>query len=76
MASLVQMKQSNKSRSVWNDKIINLHLGSGLRGVDLEPSSMKGSDKINMLKQGRNTLKKASHIPQPRLTYGSQHLER
>ena len=76
MASLVQMKQSNKSRSVWNDKIINLHLGSGLRGVDLVPSPMKGSDKINMLKQGRNTLKKASHIPQPRLTYGSQHLEK
>ena len=28
-----------------------------------------------MWKQGRNTLKKASHIVQPALTYGSQHLQ-
>ena len=132
MAFLVQMKQSNKSRSVRNDERINLHLGSGagssvsipsleqgissiywfyppkesarkrtknremisnslqiillclslrtqnpgLREVDLEPSPMKGGDKINILKQGRNTVKKASHFSQPRLTYGSQHLER
>ena len=48
----------------------------GLREVDLEPSPKRGSDKINMQKQGRNTQKKASRIVQPRLTYGSQHLER
>ena len=32
----------------------------GLREVDLEPSSKRGSHKINMEKQGRKTLKKAS----------------
>ena len=47
----------------------------GLRQVDLEPSPKGGSDKINMLKQGRNTQKKASRIIQPGLTYGSQHLK-
>ena len=48
----------------------------GLREVDLEPSPKRGSDKINMLKRGRNTQKKTSRILQPGLTYGSQHLER
>ena len=43
----------------------------GLREVDLEPSPKRGSDKINMETQGRNTQKKASHILQPGLTYGS-----
>ena len=37
----------------------------GLRGIDLEPSPKRGSDKINMQKQGRNTQKKANHILQP-----------
>ena len=48
----------------------------GLREVDLELSPKRGSDKINMLKQGRNTQKKASRIMQPGLIYGSRHLER
>ena len=48
----------------------------GLREVDLEPSPERGIDKINMQKQEKNTQKKASHIPQPGLTYGSQHVER
>ena len=48
----------------------------GLREVDLEPSPKRGSDKINMEIQGRKTKKKASHIVQSGLTYGSQHLER
>ena len=47
-----------------------------LREVDLEPSPNRGSDKIKMLKQRRNTQQKASRIVQPGLTYGSQHLER
>ena len=47
-----------------------------LREVDLEPSPKRGSDKINMLKHGRNTEKKASCIIQPGLTYGSKYLER
>ena len=34
----------------------------GLRKVDLEPSPKRGSDKINMQKQRRNTQKKASRI--------------
>ena len=41
-----------------------------------EPRAKRGSDKINMWKQGRNTQKKASRIVQPGLTYGYQHLER
>ena len=48
----------------------------GLRGVDLEASPNRDSDKIRLLKHGRNTQKKASHIVQPGLRYGSQHLER
>ena len=32
----------------------------GLREVDLEPSPKRGSDKINMQKQGRNTQKNAN----------------
>ena len=64
-----------------SQKIISYCLGlrpqnPGLREVDLELSAKRGSDKINMLKQGRNTQKKASRIVQPGLTYGSQHLER
>ena len=48
----------------------------GLREVDLEPSPERGSDKINMQKQGRITQNKASRIIQSGLTYGFQHLER
>ena len=51
-------------------------LDPGLRELDLEPSPKTGSDKINILKQERNTQKKASDIVQPGLTYGSRHLER
>ena len=47
----------------------------GLRKVDLEPSPMIGSDKINMLKKDRKTAGK-KHIIQMALTYGSRHLER
>ena len=47
----------------------------GLREVDLERSLKRGSDKINILKQGRNTQMEASGIAQPGLLYGSQHLE-
>ena len=56
---------------------LGLHTqNSGLRGVNLEPSPKRGSDKIKMQKQGRNTQKKGSCIVQPGLIYGSQHLER
>ena len=52
----------------------------GLIQVDLlseEPSPKRGSDKINVLKQGRNIQKKkAKCIVQSGLTYGSQHIER
>ena len=48
----------------------------GLREVDLEPSPKRGSDKINMLKQGRYAQKKTSGIVQPGLKNGSQHSER
>ena len=37
------------------------------REVDLEHSLKKGSDKVNMMKEGRNTQKKSSHIVQPGL---------
>ena len=47
----------------------------GLREVDLEPSPKRGDDKIKIQKQWRNTQKKASHMVQPELTYGSQHLQ-
>ena len=56
---------------------LGLHIQNpGLREAELEPSPKRGSDKINMQKQRRNTQKKASRIIQPGLTHGSQHLER
>ena len=45
------------------------------RVVDDEPSPKTDGDKINMLKQGRNTQNKAGRVVQHGLTYGSQHLE-
>ena len=47
-----------------------------LREVDLEPSPKRGSAKINVVKQRRNTQKKANCIIQAGLTIGSQHLQR
>ena len=56
---------------------LDLHTQTpGLREVDLEPSTKRGSDKISMQKQGRNTQKKRNHIIQHGMTYGSLHLER
>ena len=43
----------------------------GLRKVDLEPSPRWTNDKINTLKQRRNTQKKASCITQPAFTYST-----
>ena len=50
-----------------SQEIVSYSLGlgtqsPGLREVDLEPSPTRGSDKINMLKQGRN-------IPKERKSY-------
>ena len=73
-------KQNPEMRSNFQQIIsycLGLHTQNpGLREVDLEPSPKRGSEKINMQKQGRNTQKKSSRILQPGLTYGSQHLER
>ena len=62
-----------------SQQIILYYLGlhtqnPGVREVDLKPSPKRGSDKINMLKQGRKIAMKASRIIQPGLTYGSQHI--
>ena len=43
--------------------------------LDLESSHNRGTDKINMLKQGRNTQKKASLVVHLGLTYGVKDLE-
>ena len=43
--------------------------------LDLESSHNRGTDKINMLKQGRNNQKKASLVVHLGLTYGVQDLE-
>ena len=45
-----------------------------LKEVELEPSPKRGSGNISMLKQGRNTQKKPTHVAQPGLTCGSQYL--
>ena len=56
---------------------LSLHTQNpGLRDVNLDPSPKRGSDKINMQKQERNTQKKGSCIVQPGFTYGSRYLER
>ena len=78
----INQKQAKKPEMRSNfQQIVSYCLGlhtqnPGLREVDLEPSPSRGSDKINMQKQGRNTQKKASRIVEPGLTYGSQHLKR
>ena len=76
-----QEKTKNPEMRSNFQQIISYCLGlhtqnPGLREVDLEPSPERGSDKINMQKQERNTQKRASRIVQLGLTYGSQHLER
>ena len=76
-----QEKTKNPEMRSSFQQIVLYYLGlhtqkPGFREVDLEASPNRGSDKINMQKQGRNTQKKASHIVQPGFTYGSQHLER
>ena len=76
-----QEKTKNPEMRSSSQQIVLYCLGlrtqnPGLREVDLEPSPKGGSDKIKMLKQGKNTQKKASRIVQPGLTYGSQYLER
>ena len=48
----------------------------GLREVDLEPSPKRGSAKITSWNKAEKLQKKTSHIVQPGLTNGSQHLER
>ena len=75
-----QPGKNKESKNVIQQIVLNC-LGlytqnTGLREVDLEPSPKKGSDKIDMQKQGRNTPQKANRIIQPGLTYRSQHLER
>ena len=88
MAFLIKMRQTiNQEKNPKNpemrsnsQQIVSYCLGlckqnPGLSEVDLEPGPKRGSDKIKMLKQGRNTQKKASRIVQPGLTHGSQHLE-
>ena len=74
-------KTNNPEMRSNSQQIVSYCLGlrtqnPSLREVDLEPSPNRGSDKIKMLKQRRNTQQKASRIVQPGLTYGSQHLER
>ena len=76
-----QEKTKNPEMRLKFQQIISYCLGlrtqnPGLREVDLEPSPKTGSDKINIQKYRRNIQKEQSHILQPGLTYGSQHLER
>ena len=42
---------------------------AGLKEGDLEPSPKRGSDKINMDKQGGNTQKKASCLNQEKVCH-------
>ena len=55
-----QKKAKNPEMRFNSQQIVSYCLGlrtqnPGLREVDLEPSPKRGSDKINMLKQGRKT---------------------
>ena len=65
----------SNSQQIVSHNLGVLKQNAGLREVDLVPIPKRGSDKINMLKQERNTQNKASRIVQSGLTYGSQHLE-
>ena len=76
-----QEKTKNPEMRSSFQQILSYSLGlrtqnPGLREVDFEPSLTRGSYKINILKEGRITVKKASHVVQPGVKYGSQHLER
>ena len=78
-----QSTRKKKRIQKWDPsskQIISYCLGlctqnSGPREVDLEASPERGSDKINLQKQGTDTQKKASCIILPGLIYGSQDLE-
>ena len=75
-----QEKTKNRERSNFQ-QIVSYCFGlytqnPELWEEDLEPNPKRGSDKINMMKQGRNTQKKASCIVQPGPTCASQHLQR
>ena len=57
-----QKKPKNPEIRFNSQQLVSYCLGlriqnPGLREVDLEPSPKKGSDKINMLKQGRKAAK-------------------
>ena len=62
------MKKTKNSEMRYNFQKMVLHATLAtyterwVREVDLESSPNRGSDKINMLKQGRNTQKKGSRI--------------
>ena len=77
-----QPGKSKESRMRSNSQqIVSYCLGvstkkPGLREVGLEFIRKRGSDEINMMKEGQKSQKKASRIVQPGLTSGSQHLER
>ena len=77
-----QPGKSKESRMRSNSQqIVSYCLGvstkkPALRKVDLESIPKRGSEEINMLKEGQKSQKKASHIVQPGLTYGLQWLER
>ena len=77
-----QKKAKNPEMRFNSQQIVSYCLGlrtqnPGLREVDLEPSSKRGSDKINMLKQGRKTVEEnKSYRTAWTHTYGYQHLQR
>ena len=61
------MKKTKNSEMRYNFQkmvlhALAMHTEHWVREVDLESTPNRGSDKINMLKQGRNTQKKGSHI--------------
>ena len=60
-----EKKTSDPEMRSNSQQIVSYCLGlstenPGLREVDLEPSTKRGNDKIKMLKQRRNTQKKAN----------------
>lgn len=66
------MKKTKNSEMRYNFQkmvlhALAMHTEHWVREVDLESTPNRGSDKINMLKQGRNTQRKTSCIVQPGL---------
>ena len=69
MVFLVQMRQSNKCKSVRNDEIINLHLGSGAAPWVCMPCLLQDTRHIYWFHPPKQSTRKKQRIQKLDLTF-------